>query len=209
MSRSCVIPTLTLQSIKNYINPQYHNYFTEEQVKIVDQIDSTNDYLLKLVNKNDNKIMFCLAESQTSGKGQFNRIWFSPKNNIYLSLLWLFKCNLNKLTTLSEEIAKSLNNSLNKYGVLESYIKKPNDILYQNRKLAGILIETIGKPTHNYCYAIIGLGVNVNLPRPLPLNSGLSLTKIIDIAEIIQKQPNINKLTGIIIEGLLTTVLKY
>lgn len=200
---------LDLTLIKHHINPKYHSYFNENQVKLLEEIDSTNNYLLKLVNNSHNTILFCLAETQTSGKGQFDRIWFSPKNNIYLSLLWRFACNLNKLNKLSENIAISLNNSLNKYGISGSYIKKPNDILYQDRKLAGILIETVGKPNHNYCYAVIGVGVNVNLPKPLPLNSELSLAKIIDIAEIMQKQPNINQLTGIIIEGLLITVLNY
>lgn len=200
---------LQLKNIKNYINKKYHIYLENNKIIILDQIPSTNDYLLKCANNTNHQLIFCIAEQQTAGKGQFDRVWFSPNNNIYLSLLWRFNCNLKELTKLSQQIAITLNNTLNKYGILGSIIKWPNDILYNNRKLAGILIETIGKPNNNYCYAVIGVGLNVNLPKKLPLDSGLSLTKIIDIAEIIKQTPDRNKLTGMLIEGLLETVLKY
>ena len=103
----------------------------------------------------------------------------------------------------------AVNNTLKKYGINNSIIKWPNDILCKNRKLAGILIETCSKPNNNACTAVIGVGLNVNLPKRLPIDSNIYLDNIIDVAEIIQTTPDRNKLTGILIESLLELLLQY
>ncbi len=201
--------TLDLTKIKANINQKYHIYLDNNKIIIFDEIISTNTYLLKFAHDLNNKIIICLAETQTGGKGQFERSWFSPRNNIYLSLLWHFNFNANQLAGLSWSVAVAVNNTLKKYGINNSIIKWPNDILCKNRKLAGILIETCSKPNNNACTAVIGVGLNVNLPKRLPIDSNISLDNIIDVAEIMQTTPDRNKLTGILIESLLESLLQY
>ena len=202
---------LEITKIKANINQKYHIYLDNNKIVIFDEINSTNTYLLQCANKPNNNIVICLAETQTAGRGRFEHSWFSPRNNIYLSLLWHFNFPSNQLPGLSWSIATAVNNTLKKYGINDSIIKWPNDILCKDRKLAGILIETCSKPNNNACIVVIGVGLNVNLPKPLLLDN-VSLTNkynIIDVAEIIQITPDRNKLTSMLIECLLESVLQY
>ena len=203
---------LEITKIKAYIHQKYHIYLNNNKILIFDEIISTNTYLLQCANKPNNNVVICLAETQTAGRGRFEHSWFSPPNNIYLSLLWHFNFPSNQLPGLSWSIATAINNTLKKYGINDSIIKWPNDILWKDRKLAGILIEACTKPNNNSCIAVIGVGLNVNLPKPLPLDANISLTdkyNIIDVAEIIQTTPDRNQLTGMLIESLLESVIKY
>jgi BirA family transcriptional regulator, biotin operon repressor / biotin---[acetyl-CoA-carboxylase] ligase len=198
---------LNITKIKNYISPKYYNYLENNKIIILDTIDSTNSYLLN--HAIDNNTLICLAETQTNGRGRLERTWFSPPNNIYLSLLWHFNHNINQLSNLSIEVAVAVNRILRKLGVIDSTIKWPNDILWHNRKLAGILIETRVNTNNNTCYAVIGVGLNVNLSKNLLLNANITIEQIVDLTEIMQSTPERNKLAGMLIEAILTTVLNY
>lgn len=203
---------LNIAKIKNYISPKHYSYLENNKIIILDTIDSTNSYLLNLASDN-NKSLICLAETQTNGRGRLDRAWFSPPDNIYLSLLWHFNYNINQLSNLSIEVAVAINNILRKLGVIDSIIKWPNDILWHNRKLSGILIETRVNATNNTCYAVIGVGLNINLSKNLLLNSNIAanvnIDQTVDLTEIMQITPERNKIAGMLIEAILITVLNY
>lgn len=115
-----------------------------------------------------------ITEKQTNGRGRFNREWSSAEGGIYLSFVieprnW----NLCIATFMS---ALSVYNAIKKTYNLDTEIKWPNDLLFQGRKLVGILTENILREENRKM--IIGIGINVNNPIPKSLNA-ISLKEIL------------------------------
>jgi len=101
-----------------------------------------------------------VADEQTAGKGRLKRIWLSPRGNIALSVI-LYP-DVAYLPSLIMIASLAVVHCIEAVTGLKSQIKWPNDVLINNKKVAGILIESEvkGKMVD---YAIIGIGVNVNL----------------------------------------------
>ncbi|GGI80169.1 biotin--[acetyl-CoA-carboxylase] ligase [Legionella impletisoli] len=124
-------------------------------------LDSTNRYLKKLTPST--QIELCCAETQTQGRGRFNRHWFSPfGENVYCSFRKQFAGSLSQLSGLSLVVSLALRKAIQSLFLIENiHVKWPNDIIWQNKKLSGILIE-IQAESHGFCDVIIGIGINVN-----------------------------------------------
>jgi BirA family biotin operon repressor/biotin-[acetyl-CoA-carboxylase] ligase len=138
--------------------------FNIHQLSIFESIPSTQAYLSHQPIRN-NSFNICLAEMQTQGRGRFNRLWYSPfGQNIYLSISTVLKKDLSQLNGLPIVIALSLANALNNNCHLKEpiLIKWPNDLIYNQRKLSGILVEVFAE-AHGFSKIIIGIGVNINL----------------------------------------------
>ena len=127
---------------------------------VVAEITSTNDELLRRgeVGAPEGTLLF--AESQTAGRGQFQRPWSSASGlGLWFSLLLRLEINDATIPSLSAFAAVALVNTLRKLGIGDCRIKAPNDVLIGGRKVAGILVET--RPG-NDPFAVIGIGLNVN-----------------------------------------------
>ncbi|KTC85390.1 biotin--[acetyl-CoA-carboxylase] ligase [Legionella drozanskii] len=133
-------------------NPDIHLFAT---------IDSTNRFLKDLATTSS--ISVCCAEKQTHGKGRFGRQWYSPfGENIYFSSRWELNCCLSRLSGLSLVVGLAILTSLQDFQVQQGIrLKWPNDVLWNNKKLCGILIEVIAE-TNSCAQVIIGIGMNVN-----------------------------------------------
>lgn len=128
-------------------------------VEVVAELTSTNDELLRRGEEDAPPGTLLFAESQTAGRGQFQRPWSSaPGLGLWFSLLLRMPINDTTIPLLSAFPAVALVNSLQSLGVT-ARIKAPNDLLVDVRKVAGILVETRtgAKP-----FAVIGIGLNVN-----------------------------------------------
>ena len=135
----------------------------DTSVIVLDSVTSTNDYLLELL-KEDNELKpqtAVLAEMQSAGKGRQGRLWVSPPGNIYLSLYRPFNCTLDKLYGLSLVVGIGIARVLQNHNLPDVKLKWPNDILWQERKLGGILIETRANK-NGMVDVVIGLGLNIN-----------------------------------------------
>ena len=130
---------------------------------LFESVDSTQKYIRELSEKR--KIHVCLAEHQTQGQGRFNRSWHSPfGQNIFFSMLYPLTKDISELGGLSLIMSLCLAKTIEETCTLPQpiSIKWPNDLLCDNRKLGGILIE-IQAEAHDFCHAIIGIGVNINM----------------------------------------------
>lgn len=129
------------------------------------EIDSTNRHLMQQARTGLKSGYFCLAEQQQQGRGRRGRDWVSPLGgNIYLSLLWRFAEGPASLSGLSLVVGIAVARTLKALGVTEHGLKWPNDVLWQGKKLAGILLEVAGETT-GPCHAVIGIGLNVTMPK--------------------------------------------
>ncbi|WP_131781795.1 biotin--[acetyl-CoA-carboxylase] ligase [Legionella gresilensis] len=146
-------------TIRYYL--QRLNYKKQLNLDLFAEIDSTNRYLKDLPSSAITTI--CCAETQTQGRGRFGRKWVSPfGENIYFSGRWQLNCCISKLSGLSLAISLAILSSLKCNNIQKDiYLKWPNDLLWQDKKLSGVLIEVIAEA--NSCIEIIiGIGINVN-----------------------------------------------
>jgi BirA family biotin operon repressor/biotin-[acetyl-CoA-carboxylase] ligase len=164
------------------------------KLEIFDSIDSTNTYLLQQVKQHGISGWVCFAEEQTAGRGRRGRTWFSPQGaNIYCSILWDF--SQQNVSNLGVATAVIIANVLQKYGVSSGIqLKWPNDVLFEGRKLGGILLERTGS------FVVIGIGINLFLPPEMDTELA---ARAIDLAAITQQKIARNKLAGLLINELL------
>jgi biotin operon repressor BirA-like protein len=105
-------------------------------------IDSTNSWLMAKGAAGEPSGAVCLAEQQLSGRGRRGRHWVSPYGrNIYLSLLWRFDMTPMQVAGLSLAAAVGVLRTLQAFDCQDAGLKWPNDILWQERKLAGLLLD--------------------------------------------------------------------
>ncbi|SMM97880.1 Biotin operon repressor / Biotin-protein ligase [uncultured Candidatus Thioglobus sp.] len=124
----------------------------------LDCIPSTNDYLTALAFSP--KIQVCVTAEQTQGKGQHNREWLSNKNSsILLSIRRVFSTDI-QLSGLSLVVGLAIVEVLKDHNITDLMLKWPNDVYYQDKKLAGILIENSIQNQHQS--VVIGIGLNVD-----------------------------------------------
>lgn len=126
------------------------------------EIGSTNQYLRDLPASE--RVSICVAETQSQGRGRFNRHWASPYGeNIYLSSRWKLKPALpHSISSLSLVVGLGLVEALKPYTQgLPILVKWPNDLLFERQKLAGILIEILADRAGLF-EVVIGIGLNVN-----------------------------------------------
>ena len=159
----------------------------------LDAIDSTNDYLKELSRTNTlDNFTVVTTDNQTKGKGQMGSVWKSEigKNLTMSILIKDVLLNVNQIFDLNIAISLSVIEVLKEYSIPKLTIKWPNDIMSDNKKIGGILIENSFK-TDNRIESVIGIGLNVNQKEflNLPKASSLSLISNLeyDLDELISK----------------------
>ncbi|WCH22544.1 bifunctional biotin--[acetyl-CoA-carboxylase] ligase/biotin operon repressor BirA [Aeromonas salmonicida] len=126
-------------------------------------IDSTNQYLLERVNQLQSGES-CLAECQTAGRGRRGKPWVSPFGcQLILSMYWRLEQGMAAAMGLSLAVGVAVVQALESLGYPGVELKWPNDLYYQGRKLAGILVEMSGSAGAS-CNLVIGVGLNLAMP---------------------------------------------
>ncbi len=126
-------------------------------------IDSTNSHLMRAAVEGAPSGQVCLAEQQTTGRGRRGRHWVSPfGSNIYLSILWRYPQAPMELSGLSLAAGLATVRALAAQGVQGVGLKWPNDVLWQGKKLAGLLLEVSGE-SGGPSQVVLGLGLNTRL----------------------------------------------
>ncbi|MDD6210054.1 MAG: biotin--[acetyl-CoA-carboxylase] ligase [Bacteroidales bacterium] len=157
----------------------------------LDETSSTNEYLRSLFQKNIlAEGTTVTAEFQTKGRGQMGNSWESEpgKNLLFSTFLQPGNVLVNEQFIISQIVALSLQEMLEQY-IAPVFIKWPNDIYYEERKIAGILIENdiCGK---KILASVIGIGLNVNQEvfcsdAPNPVSLRQLLRREIDKKELL------------------------
>jgi len=143
----------------------------------LDKTDSTNSDIRRRIDAIDNLTVIAAIE-QTSGRGQGNHKWTSvPGQNLTFSVLLDFGSSLDvhRAQTINDIITGALTEYLDEEGVEGTWVKAPNDVWVNDRKIAGILIENILDGEY-ISKSIVGIGLDLNqtewpedLPNPVSL----------------------------------------
>lgn len=146
-----------------------------------------------------------LAEAQSAGRGQRGRRWQSPFASGFLgSLLWRFEQGLASLGGLSLAMGVAVAEALAETGV-EVQLKWPNDIVFGDRKLGGLLIDGGGE-AHGQCHVVVGLGLNGRLPAATQTSIDQPVT---DLAALLGADPDRNQLAARLLSHLLTALADF
>lgn len=144
----------------------YLSWLKKYNLLIFDEIDSTNSEAIRIAKTGPEGNFIIWAKSQTAGRGRYGKNWQSEAGNLYVSLLLnnIIKPGLQPQLSFVTAIAlyetiahlakgKSLHINLG--------LKWPNDVLINDKKVAGILLESINLNERNFL--IIGVGVNIKV----------------------------------------------
>jgi BirA family biotin operon repressor/biotin-[acetyl-CoA-carboxylase] ligase len=169
-------------------------------IHVYDEIDSTHEQLKKLPKSPS----LVIADSQLQGKGRADKVWVADKGaNILLSCSWFYEKAPKDLSGLSLALAVVLTELLNEEYNIDLKLKWPNDILFQNKKVAGILLDiSVGQK----CSLYAGLGLNVLQPQVLDSQIDQPWT---DLYSMGVRNVNRNELIGRIYSAWLTVFLEY
>ena len=149
------------------------------QVHYQPVMSSTNEWILQNI-PNLNKGDLCLTEYQTAGRGRRGRQWLSPfAGQMIFSFYWTFDPR-KSIEGLSLVIGLAIAE------VLNVQVKWPNDILFDGRKLGGILVE-IANHKNGLLNLVIGVGINVLLPTQTEISQ--------PYAQLSEMDPDIDRQT--------------
>lgn len=145
----------------------------------LDTINSTNSYLRELaISEALENFTVVHANHQTEGKGQIDKKWITePNKNLTFSILLKEIYPISEKRFINMAVSLALYDWFKTKNVTDLAIKWPNDIMSGDKKLSGILIETMLRGTVIY-HTVIGIGININqrkFPKDLGAASSLSL----------------------------------
>jgi BirA family biotin operon repressor/biotin-[acetyl-CoA-carboxylase] ligase len=167
-------------------------------------VDSTNSALLARPNPPLGSCEVMLAEYQTAGRGRRGRAWLAPPGgSICLSLCWVFREVPQDLGALGLIIGVCALRALRESGLEEARLKWPNDLVVEDKKLGGILIDLRAESAGPAC-VVIGIGLNVALGANLLEAIGETGVSAIDLVTAGLERPSRNALAA----GLITQIVR-
>jgi BirA family biotin operon repressor/biotin-[acetyl-CoA-carboxylase] ligase len=152
-------------------------YLPGFSVEILPSIDSTNTELMRRARIGQTDPVLLVAERQTAGRGRLGRPWHSDHKQLQ-GLTFSLGLSMGRLdlSGLSLAVGLSLASSLHP----DLKLKWPNDLWWQNRKLGGILIETVSVLESRYL--VIGVGLNLTQPEVSGLRTPAAWVEELDPA---------------------------
>jgi BirA family biotin operon repressor/biotin-[acetyl-CoA-carboxylase] ligase len=135
------------------------------EVRHYERVGSTNDEARRLAQEGAPSGTVVHADEQTAGRGRLSRRWVSPPGNLYLSVLLRLDLPAARLAELSFLAALAVADAVDALlpRQVRARLKWPNDVLVNDGKVAGVLLEQAEAAT------ILGIGINVvHAPEGMP-----------------------------------------
>jgi BirA family biotin operon repressor/biotin-[acetyl-CoA-carboxylase] ligase len=196
---------LSIEDIHNLMD--LHEIAGSLDIEIVDEIDSTNNYLKKSHTIKDQSIKIIIAKKQTTGRGQHDKKWISEYDaGLWMSVALDIKNKYNP-AAIPLVAGAAIANELSSLGAKQIGLKWPNDLIYENQKLGGILVESVPQK-NNLRRIIIGLGINTRLPKSVEKIICSNFNPIA-LESIIKETVPINMLCANIIKSLNRSIRQF
>lgn len=156
-----------LESLPDLLYPReiqkgLHTRCFGRQVYHLRSVSSTNQIAQDLGRRGYSEGTLVVAEEQTAGRGRWQRFWWSPpETGVWLSLVLRPQLAPYRVPQITLVAGVSCARAIEDYLGLHPGIKWPNDIVYDGRKLCGILVE-MEAAAEQVHFLVIGIGINVN-----------------------------------------------
>lgn len=150
---------MTKTNTKKQVNSLLNDY----HLLSFDTLDSTNEEAKRLAKAGGSHGAVIWAKKQTSGKGRMGRSWVSEEGNLFVSMLLKPEKPLQEFSQLSFVTAVAVLDALADMVKPDDLACKwPNDILLNDKKLGGILLESFKAGEDSDSWAVAGVGINVD-----------------------------------------------
>jgi BirA family biotin operon repressor/biotin-[acetyl-CoA-carboxylase] ligase len=137
------------------------------RIEVFTELPSTNGYLREAARPEPGRLDVCLAEFQTAGRGRRGRKWHAPLGaGLCLSAGWQFAETPPELAALTLALGVAVRRVVADLTGEAIELKWPNDLVHDDRKLGGILVE-MSAEAQGGCHVVAGLGINVAVPAAL------------------------------------------
>jgi BirA family biotin operon repressor/biotin-[acetyl-CoA-carboxylase] ligase len=164
------------------------------------EIDSTSSYLLSLAADQRHRAI-CVAEAQARGRGRRGREWVAtPFRNILLSMAWRLEAGPAAITGISLAAGVAVIRALQRSGARGIGLKWPNDVVWNGRKLAGLLLDVQGEAC-GPSQVVLGLGLNVKIGEA---EAARIDQPWVDLEEILDRPVDRNRLVATLFQELET-----
>ncbi|MCP9455869.1 MAG: biotin--[acetyl-CoA-carboxylase] ligase [Nitrospira sp.] len=192
---------------------------------VFDDVRSTNSEAMALAQAGAEHGTVVVADCQTAGRGRLARQWYSPRGmNLYCSILIREKGSTTDtaewLSWIPLATALATAEAVQTVSSIALSLKWPNDLIYDEKKVGGILCES-SHPVSRSPIVVIGIGLNVNLPQEsLPKELQETATSLFEIvkspldrnrllAQLLNElEPTLNELTGYGVDRLRNAYLR-
>ncbi|NVJ99272.1 MAG: biotin--[acetyl-CoA-carboxylase] ligase [Alphaproteobacteria bacterium] len=127
------------------------------------ECDSTNALAGSLARKGEAGPIWVCAGVQTAGRGRRGRIWTSEPGNLYTSLMFRPNLKPTELSALPFIVALAIRDTFIALGAdpERTRCKWPNDVLLDEKKASGVLIESSARNAETLDYVVVGIGMNL------------------------------------------------
>jgi BirA family transcriptional regulator, biotin operon repressor / biotin---[acetyl-CoA-carboxylase] ligase len=156
----------------------------------LNSIDSTNNYAMQLIDANKAYSgVTIVAQTQTGGKGQRGKAWVDkPGESLLMSIILTPKRDIREQFVFNAAVAVAIAKVLQKLYSWQIHIKWPNDIIVNDKKAGGILIENVLRGS-SWTHSVVGIGINMmqdGFPAELPYAISLKMAsgKDIDLKKV-------------------------
>lgn len=197
------VDLLDEQAIAGSLSPEARRRV--ERVDVALSVDSTNRRVAEAIFERGEAAQACLAEIQSAGRGRRGRSWVAPfGSGICFSMGWTFPEVPPSFSALGLAVGVAAIRALRRFGAAGVGLKWPNDLVWQRRKLGGILIEMRGE-TAGPAHVVIGIGINMKMPSDARLRLAEQHAVLVaDVHEILKtRTPSRNALVAALIDELV------
>lgn len=154
-----------LLALPDMLKPEYVGFWSktpQESIAWMHEVDSTNEHAKRMAREGAKGGSVYLAELQTRGKGRLSRGWISEEgDSIMMSILLRPGFAPPKAPAVTFAAALGVLSAAHRICGVEAKIKWPNDVVYEGKKLCGILTE-MSSDMDRVEYIVCGMGLNVN-----------------------------------------------
>lgn len=180
-------------------------------VEVLFEIDSTNTYLYEATTPLPGHPRLAFAEIQSAGRGRRGRSWLAPfGSGLTFSLAWTFAETPAGLPALGLAMGVAVAEALRDFGAGEVRLKWPNDIVWHQRKLGGLLLQLRSESGGAAC-VVAGLGLNLSLPAEARARlAGEGALPVADLTEAMAGRPvGRNALAGTLAAAMLAALEEF
>ncbi|GAA5818191.1 MAG: biotin--[acetyl-CoA-carboxylase] ligase [Methanobrevibacter sp. CfCl-M3] len=143
------------------IKANLKNKFIGQKIYAFQEVDSTNTVAKFLAGSGIEEGTIVIARSQIKGKGRRGKKWESPLGGIWLSIILRPEISPQQAALITLGAGVAVTKAIRKFDV-DARIKWPNDVLVDDKKIAGILTEANSK-SRRLEYVVVGIGIDSNL----------------------------------------------
>ena len=134
-------------------------------IHVFDELDSTQDFANSLPNIESVHGTIVIAKKQNMGKGRIGRRWISPKGGLWMSIIFRPEFSVNNVIFIQFMGAVAIAEAIMQVTKIRCTLKWPNDVLIDEKKVCGILIDVNLQGTNKVI--VMGIGLNANIVASL------------------------------------------